>query len=107
MNKKSNHAEATFAKLVCRAQDAGRLRRDFDPSDLLLIFFANSGVSAAPPEHAHDLSRRLIAYLLQSFETKGRDDQEPLPRPSRMALKDVFESASPTDRRPLTPPAGP
>lgn len=106
VNEKSNHAEATFAKLVCQAQEAGRLRRDFDPSDLLLIFFANSGVSAAPPEHAHDLSRRLIAYLLQSFDTKGHGKRQQLPRPSRMALRDVFESAGATDRRPLNPPTG-
>lgn len=105
--EKSNHAESTFGQLVCRAQESGRLRRDFDPSDLLLIFLANCGVSAAPPEHAHDLSRRLTAYLLQSFEAKGRGSGQRLPQPSRMALKDVFHSAGPTDRRPLTPPADP
>lgn len=106
VNEKSNHAEAAFARLVCRAQEAGRLRRDFDPNDLLLIFFANSGVNAAPPEHAHALSKRLIAYLLQSFDTKGRGGGQPLPHPSQMALKDVFGSAAPTGPRPLTPPTG-
>ncbi|WP_210604155.1 TetR/AcrR family transcriptional regulator [Brevibacterium oceani] len=106
-DEKSNHAESTFARLAHRAQESGRLRRDFDPSDLLLIFFANSGVSMAPPEHAHALSRRLIAYLLQSFDTKGHGSWQPLPHPGRMALKDVFDSASQTGRRPLTPPAGP
>lgn len=107
IDEKSNHAESTFARLAHRAQESGRLRRDFDPSDLLLIFFANSGVSMAPPEHAHALSRRLIAYLLQSFDTKGRGSWQPLPHPGRMALKDVFDSASQTGRRPLTPPADP
>lgn len=107
IDEKSNHAESTFARLVARAQESGRLRRDFDPSDLLLIFYANSGVSMAPPEHAHALSRRLIAYLLQSFDTKGRGGRQSLPHPGRMALKDVFDSASQTGRRPLSPPTGP
>lgn len=93
VDEKRLHAESTFAKLVERAQRSGRLRPDFSPSDLLLIFLANGGVSEAPPEHAHDLSRRLIAYLLQSFDTKGSGGSGSLPRPSRMALQDVFPTA--------------
>lgn len=93
VDEKRLHAESTFARLVERAQRSGRLRPDFSPSDLLLIFLANGGVSEAPPEHAHDLSRRLIAYLLQSFDTKGSGGSGSLPRPSRMALQDVFPTA--------------
>lgn len=90
IDEKRLHAEAAFADLVERAQKAGGLRPDFSPSDLMLIFLANGGVSEAPPEHAHDLSRRLIAYLLQSFEANSQRPERPLPRPSRMGLNEVF-----------------
>ncbi|GAA1948498.1 TetR/AcrR family transcriptional regulator [Brevibacterium antiquum] len=90
IDEKRLHAEAAFADLVDRAQQAGRLRPDFSPSDLMLIFLANGGVSGAPPEHAHDLSRRLIAYLLQSFEANGQQAGRSLPGPSSMGLGEVF-----------------
>lgn len=90
IDEKRIRAESTFADLVDRAQKAGRLRPEFSPSDLLLIFLANGGMSQAPPEHAHDLSRRLIAYLLQSFEADGHRDDQSLPRPSRMGLSEIF-----------------
>ncbi|MGO3334542.1 MAG: TetR family transcriptional regulator, partial [Brevibacterium aurantiacum] len=93
IDEKRMHAEAVFADLVERAQKAGRLRPDFDPSDLMLIFLANGGVSEAPPEHAQDLSRRLIAYLLQSFETQSPQTARSLPAPSRMGLNEVFTAA--------------
>ncbi|MBM6590919.1 TetR/AcrR family transcriptional regulator [Brevibacterium sp. RIT 803] len=90
IDEKRLRAEAVFADLVERAQKSGGLRPDFNPSDLLLIFLANGGISEAPPEHAHDLSRRLIAYLLQSFEANGRPAGRSLPRPSRMRVGEVF-----------------
>ncbi|AZL07986.1 TetR/AcrR family transcriptional regulator [Brevibacterium aurantiacum] len=93
IDEKRMHAEAVFADLVERAQKAGRLRPDFDPSDLMLIFLANGGVSEAPPEHAQDLSRRLIAYLVQSFESQGSPATRSLPTPSRMGLGEVFTAA--------------
>lgn len=93
IDEKRMHAEAVFADLVERAQKTGRLRPDFDPSDLMLIFLANGGVSEAPPEHAQDLSRRLIAYLLQSFEAQDSSTARSLPTPSRMGLGEVFSAA--------------
>lgn len=91
IDEKRLHAEAAFADLVERAQKTGRLRPDFSPSDLMLIFLANGGVSDAPPEHAQELSRRLIAYLLQSFEATDQRPERSLPRPSRMGLSEVFD----------------
>ncbi|GAA1556052.1 helix-turn-helix domain-containing protein [Brevibacterium picturae] len=93
VDEKRVRAESTFADLVDRAQKTGKLRPDFDPSDLMLIFLANGGVSEAPPEHAQELSRRLIAYLLQSFETQSPPTARSLPTPSRMGLGEVFTAA--------------
>lgn len=96
VDEKRIHAESTFAQLVERAQKSGRLRPDFSPSDLLLIFLANGGVGQAPPEHARDLSRRLVAYLLQSFAATGQNSERSLPRPSRMGMQEVFPPAQTT-----------
>ncbi|MBP2473436.1 AcrR family transcriptional regulator [Crossiella equi] len=63
-----------FATLVEAAKTSGDLRRDFDPSDLVLVLLANNGL----PEAA---SRRLVAYLLQSFRATNAG---PLPPPGPM-----------------------
>jgi AcrR family transcriptional regulator len=72
-----------FAELVRRAQAVGALRRDFDPADLPLILQANSGLRAPTPEATTAASRRLVAYLLQSFRAEGA---APLPRPVAIPL---------------------
>ncbi|WP_219470355.1 TetR/AcrR family transcriptional regulator [Nonomuraea rhizosphaerae] len=64
-------AEQGFAELIRRAQDAGALRRDFDVADLPLVLLANGGIRAGSPEATANASRRLVAYLLQSFRAEG------------------------------------
>ncbi|MFD9700382.1 TetR/AcrR family transcriptional regulator [Lentzea sp. NPDC059081] len=88
-------AESAFHTLVRRAQDSGRLRRDFAVSDLIMLVLANNGLRTAPPEHAHDLSRRLVDYLLQAF---GTDGGAPLPPASTLGLVDHLTSGSGTRR---------
>lgn len=78
------HAEEGFAEVVRRAQETGDLRADFDRSDLALILQANAGITADSPEAAAAASRRLVAYLLQSFHTEGAG---PLPPPAPLALR--------------------
>ncbi len=81
--------DRALAELVRRAQEAGALRRDFDPADLPLVFVANSGLRAAAPEVAPDASRRLVAYLLQAFRA---ETTHPLPRPVSIPLDAVLRS---------------
>jgi len=76
-------AERGFADVVRRAQDAGALRRDFDPADLSLILLANGGVRAGTPTETAHASRRLVAYLLQAFRAEGA---APLPPPVALPL---------------------
>ena len=64
--------------LIRRAQEAGRLRADFVPEDLVLVLMANAGVVTATGDAAPDAWRRVVAYLLQSFRADGA---EPLPAP--------------------------
>ncbi|MEV0390296.1 helix-turn-helix domain-containing protein [Nonomuraea sp. NPDC050643] len=77
--RERSRAEAGFADVVRRAKEAGRLRADFATADLVLLLRANCGVAAEPGEAAAVGSRRLVAYLLQSFRA---ENAAPLPPPA-------------------------
>lgn len=76
-----HETERKLAELVRRAKTTGRLRADFRAEDLLLLLKAVSGVATSRAEAAAG-SRRLVAYLLQSFEAAA---DRPLPPPARFA----------------------
>lgn len=82
-------AERGFAALAQRAKDAGKLRADFDRTDLSLVLMANSGITAASTETALAASRRLVALLLRSLRTGHPDPAEPLPPPAPLGLYHV------------------
>ncbi|WP_221353546.1 TetR/AcrR family transcriptional regulator [Streptomyces beigongshangae] len=76
-------AERDLATLVRRAQAAGALRPDFHPSDLSVALLSHCGlVTALPGDRA--ASRRLVAYLLQSF--RAGPARGALPPPSDLSL---------------------
>ncbi|WP_169952251.1 TetR/AcrR family transcriptional regulator [Microbispora sp. H11081] len=78
--------ERDLATLVRRAQAAGALRADFHPSDLGVILLAHCGLVTALP-HDGAASRRLVAYLLQSFRAEAAHGT--LPPPSALSLRDL------------------
>lgn len=80
-------AERGFAELVRRAKAVGELRPDFAPSDLTVLITANNGIAAACGAAAPTASRRLVAYLLQSFRARRA---EPLPPAAPIGLRDVL-----------------
>ncbi|NGN64392.1 TetR/AcrR family transcriptional regulator [Streptomyces sp. A7024] len=95
-------AERDFTTLVRRAQAAGALRADFHPSDLAVALLAHCGLVAALPDDAA-ASRRLTAYLLQSFRAGAAG--RPLPPPAALALRDLPLAAdTPPGRRPSRSP---
>ncbi|AJZ87013.2 TetR/AcrR family transcriptional regulator [Streptomyces sp. AgN23] len=77
--------EDGFAEVVRRAKAAGRLRLDFDVSDLTLVFMANRGV-IGDAATAPAASRRLVAHLLRSFEAGRGEPAHPLPPPAALGL---------------------
>jgi AcrR family transcriptional regulator len=79
-------AENGLARLVQRAKDGGHLRDDFDPADIALLLLANSGIVGESQQVSLAASRRLVAYLLQSFRA---DHTEPLPPPPPLALHHI------------------
>lgn len=85
-------AEHGFAELTRRAKDAGRLRADFEQADLMLLLMANSGIVAESTEDALVASRRLVAYLLQSFQADHAAG--PLPPAPPLALRHMYSPSA-------------
>ena len=78
--------ERDLMTLVHRAQAAGALRADFHPSDLAVALLSHCGlVTALPDDRA--ASRRLVAYLLQSFRAEAAHGR--LPTPSTLSLRSL------------------
>jgi AcrR family transcriptional regulator len=77
--------------LIERAKASGQLRPDFVVDDLTLVLMANNGIVADTPEAALAASRRLVAYLLDSFRA---EHARPLPPPASVDLMDVLATAS-------------
>lgn len=88
-NRERARAEKALDQLVRRAKDAGQLREDFDPADITLLLLANSGVVGESRQLSLAASRRLVAYLLQSFRP---DHTQPLPPPAPLGLHQLHTS---------------
>ncbi|MCX4765982.1 MULTISPECIES: TetR/AcrR family transcriptional regulator [Streptomyces] len=76
LEERRNRAYEGMLVLIDRAKATGRLREDFDPSDLVLIHMANAGVVNATGDAAPDAWRRVVALFIQSLEAPARG---PLP----------------------------
>ncbi|WP_406432310.1 TetR/AcrR family transcriptional regulator [Streptomyces sp. NBC_00631] len=79
LERRRSEAYEGMLRLIDRAKATGRLREDFDPSDLVLIHMANAGVVNATGDAAPDAWRRVVALLIQSLETPGRGPLPPSP----------------------------
>ncbi|MFI5571155.1 TetR/AcrR family transcriptional regulator [Streptomyces sp. NPDC051740] len=91
-------AERDLTTLVRRAQASGALRADFHPSDLVVVLLAHCALVTALPDDGA-ASRRLVAYLLQSFRADTAN--EPLPPPTALTLHSLPIAAdSPQRQRP-------
>lgn len=91
-----DRAERDLMTLVRRAQAAGALRADFQPSDLGVALLAHCGlVTAVPGDRA--ASRRLVAYLLESFRADATNGK--LPAPSALSLRDFPIAADSVRKR--------
>ncbi|MGW3183072.1 TetR/AcrR family transcriptional regulator [Kitasatospora sp. NPDC001119] len=79
-------AERDLTTLVRRAQASGALRADFHPSDLAVVLLAHCALVTALPDDGA-ASRRLVAYLLQSFRADAASG--PLPPPAALTLRNL------------------
>jgi hypothetical protein len=93
LEARRNEAYEGMVRLIGRAKETGRLREDFDPSDLVLLHMANAGVVNATGDAAPDAWRRVVALFIQSFEAPARG---PLPAsPEHEALYKAMLRATP------------
>ncbi len=74
-----DYIETDVRGLVLRAQDDGRLRADFEWSDMLVLMAAAQGVAAAFDEESPVAGRRMTAYFLQSFRAETASRRLPSP----------------------------
>ncbi|WP_329126255.1 SbtR family transcriptional regulator [Streptomyces sp. NBC_01465] len=92
METRRTEAFHGFLELIGRANDSGHLREDFTSRDLVLLLMANAGVLSATGDAAPDTSRRLVAWMVQSFQAPTRG---PLPDPpDDAALYEAMRRAS-------------
>ena len=74
-----NEAYVACSELIERAQEAGSLRADFVPEDLIILLMANAGVVAATGRVAPRSAPRLVGYLLEAFAAPGAGALPPPP----------------------------
>ncbi|MDQ1023170.1 AcrR family transcriptional regulator [Streptomyces umbrinus] len=79
MEGRRNEALEGMLRLIGRAKVAGRLREDFDSSDIVLLRMANAGVVNATGGTAADARRRVVALFIQSLESLESPARGPLP----------------------------
>ncbi|MFI6929699.1 TetR/AcrR family transcriptional regulator [Streptomyces sp. NPDC050287] len=79
LERRRNEAYEGMVELIGRAKATGRLREDFDSSDLVLLHMANAGVVNATGDAAPDAWRRVVALFVQSFEAPARGILPPSP----------------------------
>jgi AcrR family transcriptional regulator len=73
-----------FSELVRKAKDAGSLRDDFVPEDLIILLMASAGVVGATGTVAPKSAPRLVSYLLQAFAAPGGGRLPPPPTTGQM-----------------------
>ncbi|MFF3328664.1 TetR/AcrR family transcriptional regulator [Streptomyces sp. NPDC002888] len=95
LEQRRNEAYEAMVQLIDRAKAAGRLREDFDPSDLVLIHMANAGVVNATGDAAPEAWRRVVALMIQSLEAPPA-----APCPPRPSTRPSTRPCSATARRP-------
>jgi AcrR family transcriptional regulator len=101
MEKRRNEAYEGMVQLINRAKAVGRLREDFDPSDLVLLHMANAGVVSACGDAAPDAWRRVVALLIQSLEAPARG-----PLPASPGHEPLYKAMLRAGQGTTTPPPG-
>ena len=81
-------------RMIERAQEAGALRADFVPEDLVLLLMANAGVVQGAGDAAPDAWRRFVALMLEAFRAQGAGPlpAPPTPRQLMRAMRGINQS---------------
>ncbi|MFI6442556.1 TetR/AcrR family transcriptional regulator [Streptomyces sp. NPDC050759] len=101
LEERRNRAYEGMLVLIDRAKATGRLREDFDPSDLVLIHMANAGVVNATGDAAPDAWRRVVALIIQSLEAPARG-----PLPASPGHEPLYKAMLRAGQGTSAPPSG-
>jgi AcrR family transcriptional regulator len=74
-----------MVQLVERAKDAGALRADVTPEDILVLLMANAGLVERADRAATQASDRLVHLLLDGLSARGATPGPPSPSARRMS----------------------
>lgn len=91
-----------ISALVQRAKDAGALRGDFSPEDIVLLLMAHAGVASAAGKVGPAFSARLRAYLYAAFGLPVGEGLPPAPSDAKVyrALMRLHDRADASGNRP-------
>jgi AcrR family transcriptional regulator len=81
LEKSRDEAYRAVVELIGRAKAAGRLRDDFTPEDLVLLYMATAGVISATEAHAPGAWRRVVAQMIQAYQAPARGALPEAPQP--------------------------
>jgi AcrR family transcriptional regulator len=85
MGEDARRAGALSARLVERARETGRLRRDAVTEDLGMILECCAAIRVDDPDRTAQLRRRYLALLVEGLSAEGGPDLPgPPPRPGEM-----------------------
>jgi AcrR family transcriptional regulator len=71
--------EPLVARLVARAQEQGRLRPDFKPEDVALLFWGADRVIELSAAISSQLWRRYLGFLIDGLQTEAATPLDPAP----------------------------
>lgn len=93
-------------ELIRRAQDAGELRADFVPEDVILLLLAHAGLVQVLGPELPEATARFAALVLQALPPSAAG---PLPAPpaSAAVLEVIQRRPVVLERRPVPPAGGP
>ena len=84
MGDDARRANELAARLVARAHESGRLRRDAVAEDVGMILECCAAIRVDDPERTAQLRRRYLALLVEGLSAGGPDLPGPPPRPGEM-----------------------
>jgi AcrR family transcriptional regulator len=98
LEERRREAYHAIVRLIDRAKAAGKLREDFTPEDLVLVYMANAGVINATGDAAADAWRRVVALMIQSLQAPARGPlpESPAPRALYKAMLRASQICRPT-----------
>ncbi len=95
LSELAKRAGTLAAEVHKRAQQAGALRDDVTPADIVLLLETLSAIAVPGPDHGHAVRRRHLALMLQALRAPGSGPLPgPAPDPAELAARWLGDAAT-------------